>query len=41
MFDYGVGTHRQKENFSKKKKRCNVPFELQSYVKQGFQLKLK
>ena len=40
MFDYGVGPHRQKENFSKKK-RCNVPFELQSYVKQGFQLKLK
>ena len=33
MFDYDVGTHRQKEDFLKKKKRCNVPFELH-YVKE-------
>ena len=27
LFDYFLGIHRQKEDFSKKK-RCNVPFEL-------------
>ena len=28
LSDYGVGIHRRKEDFLKKKKGCNVPCEL-------------
>ena len=36
LHDHGVGIHRRREDFLKKKKRCNVAFELHKGMSEIF-----